>query len=225
MRDSVLIRYVIFDLDGTLVDSCGICVSILSDMIAERGGDHVIDPVGARAHMSAGGRDMVAALLGPACADPDTDLVDFRARYSSHVTPMESLFPGVAENLAQLHAMGLELAICSNKPQNLCDKVLADTGLAPYFRVVVGGQAGLRPKPAPDLLTAVSDRLGCAPHECVYVGDSELDHDVARAAGMAFCFMTYGYAEPFWMPEVGESYDCFPSLTTALAARAAQTHA
>ncbi|MFC3443141.1 HAD family hydrolase [Sphingobium rhizovicinum] len=225
MRDRVLIRYVIFDLDGTLVDSCGVCVSILSTMIAERGVAHAIDPVGARQHMSRGGRDMVSALLGPAGVDPDADLTDFRARYSALPTPADSLYPGVAECLAQLHGMGLELAICSNKPQGLCEKVLEDTGLAPYFRVVVGGQPGLLPKPAPDLLTAVSDRLGCAPEQCVYVGDSDLDHDVARAAGMAFCFMTYGYAEPFWAPEAGESFDCFPSLTTAIAARTMQDHA
>ncbi len=215
-----MIRYVIFDLDGTLVDSCGICISILSAMITDRGVDHAIDPVGARQYMSRGGRDMVSALLGPACVDPDVDLADFRARYSSHVTPVDSLYPGVAECLKQLHEMGLELAICSNKPQSLCDKVLADTGMAPYFRIVVGGQPGLLPKPAPDLLNAVSDQLGCAPHQCVYVGDSELDHDIARAAGMAFCFLTYGYAEPFWAPEVGDTFDCFPSLTTALVARA-----
>ncbi|WP_196221715.1 HAD family hydrolase [Sphingobium sp. CAP-1] len=71
----------------------------------------------------------------------------------------------------------------------------------------------------------MSDQLGCAPDECVYVGDSELDHDVARAAGMAFCFLTYGYAEPFWAPEVGDSFDCFPSLTSAIAARALLPHA
>jgi phosphoglycolate phosphatase len=220
-----VIRYVVFDLDGTLVDSCGICVSILSAMIADRGAAHVIDPVGARRHMSAGGRDMVATLLGPACLDPDQDLLDFRARYAQYVTPTDSLFPGVKDHLAQLHAMGLELAICSNKPQSLCEKVLADTGLAPYFRVVVGGQPGLAPKPAPDLLTEVSSRLGCAPGECVYVGDSELDHDVAKAAGMAFCFLTYGYAEPLWQPEIGESFDCFPTLATAIAARATSSHA
>ncbi|WP_196221716.1 HAD family hydrolase [Sphingobium sp. CAP-1] len=147
MRDRVLIRYVIFDLDGTLVDSCGICVSILSAMIADRGSDHAIDPVGARQYMSQGGRDMVAALLGPACVDPDADLLDFRARYARHVTPADSLFPGVAECLKRLHDMGLKLAICSNKPQMLCDKVLADTGLAPYFRVVVGGRPACCPSP------------------------------------------------------------------------------
>jgi phosphoglycolate phosphatase len=224
VRSGVLIRYVTFDLDGTLVDSCGVCVSILSTMIAERGVDHVIDPVGARQHMSRGGRDMVSALLGPACVDPDVDLMDFRARYTSHSTPVDSLYPGVAECLAQLHAMGLELAICSNKPQNLCEQVLTDTGLAQYFRVVVGGRPGVPAKPAPDLLTIVSEELGCAPSECVYVGDSDLDHDVAQAAGMAFCFVTYGYAEPLWAPQVGDSFDCFPSLTSAIVARASQPH-
>lgn len=217
-----MIRYVIFDLDGTLVDSCGICVSILSAMIADRKVDHVIDPVGARKHMSRGGRDMVEALLGPASSDPDQDLADFRVRYSRHITPVESLFPGVSEGLKQLHDMGLELAICSNKPQALCDAVLADTALSPFFSVVVGGRPDLLPKPAPDLLEAVSDSLGCAPDECIYVGDSELDHDVAKAAGMAFCFLTYGYADPDWKPEVGDSFECFPSLATAIAARALQ---
>jgi len=220
-----LIRHVIFDLDGTLVDSCGVCVSILSDMIADRGIDHAIDPVGARPYMSRGGQDMVSALLGPACVDPATDLIDFRARYAAYVTPADSLYPGVAEAISQLHAMGLELAICSNKPQQLCEKVLADTGMAPYFRVVVGGRPGVAPKPAPDLLDQVAQQLGCASHEAIFVGDSELDHDVAQAAGMAFFFLTYGYAQPNWTPRAGESFDCFPSLATALAARVARAHA
>lgn len=220
-----MIRHVIFDLDGTLVDSCGVCVTILSGMIADRGVDHVIDPVGARPYMSRGGQEMVAALLGPACVDPAADLTDFRARYAGHQTPVESLYPGVADALARLHALGLVLSICSNKPQPLCDKVLADTGLAPYFDVVVGGQPGLAPKPAPDLLDAVAARLGCAPHECLFVGDSELDHDIAQAAGMDFCFLTYGYAAPGWAPTIGARFDCFPSLADAIAARAMPAHA
>jgi phosphoglycolate phosphatase len=217
-----VIRYVIFDLDGTLVDSCGICVSILSTIIEDRGIDHMIDPVGARRYMSRGGSEMVAALLGPAGVDRDRDLIEFRARYADYVTPTSSLFAGVKENLRRLHDMGLELAICSNKPQGLCDKVLRDTGLARYFSVVMGSRPGLAPKPAPDLLDEVSFELGCAPHECAFVGDSELDHDVAKAAGMAFYFLTYGYAEPNWAPEVGESFDCFPSLTRAIAAQVKQ---
>ena len=220
-----MIRQLIFDLDGTLVDSCSICVQILSAMLQDRGSDHCIDLEGARPWMSMGGTSMVAALLGPARLDPEQDIAEFRARYRETTTPPEALFDGVAAGLTHFRDSGFTLSICSNKPQGLCEKVLEDTGLAPYFRVVVGGQPGLLPKPAPDLLTAVSERLGCTPDQCVYVGDSDLDHDVARAAGMAFCFMTYGYAEPFWAPEAGESFDCFPSLTTAIAAQAMQDHA
>ncbi|GAA0731522.1 MULTISPECIES: HAD family hydrolase [Sphingomonas] len=220
-----MIRHVIFDLDGTLVDSCEVCVSILTGMIGDRGIMHVIDPVEARLHMSSGGAEMVSALLGPARRHFADDLADFRARYARHVTKRESLFPGVAAGIERLHRAGLRLSICSNKPQNLVDKVLEDTGLAPYFDVVVGGQPGLRPKPEPDLLRAVTDRLGCAPQEAVFVGDSELDHAVARDAGMGFYLMTYGYADPEWDPGESDCFDCFSTFTNALSERIGSVHA
>lgn len=210
------IRHLIFDLDGTLVDSCGICVAILSDMLAERGSDHCIDPQGARAFMSAGGAQMVAALMGPECRDPVQELGDFRERYARTPTPVSALFPGVVEGLRALHAQGMILSICSNKPQNLCEKVLADTGLSDIFTVVVGGQAGLRPKPAPDLLRHTLNVLGASAQECLYIGDSELDHAVAEHAGIPFMFLTYGYADPDWKPSECSVFDCFPSLTGAI---------
>lgn len=210
------IRHVIFDLDGTLVDSCAVCVDILSDMLIERGSLRMIDPIGARAYMSRGGLDMVAALLGEATSDPHADLADFRARYSVRKTPIDTLFPGVADCIRRLHAAGFTLSICSNKPQGLCDQVLADTGLAGYFAVVVGGQSDLRAKPAPDLLDAVLTRLGCGAEECLFVGDSELDHAVALAASMPFHFLTYGYAEPDWVPQYGTSFDCFSEMTSTI---------
>lgn len=224
MRDVGLIRHVIFDLDGTLVDSCGICVAILSDMLAERRSDHVIDPLFARHYMSRGGEEMVAALLGPACTDPAADLAEFRTRYQRWYTPSEALFGGVAESLATLHAEGLNLAICSNKPQNLCEKVLEDTGLAPYFPIVVGGRPGLRPKPAPDLLEAVLERLDSYPGECLFVGDSELDHEVASAAGMPFLFMCYGYAMENWSPGGDPGFDCFRTMTATILSRVTANH-
>lgn len=219
MRGLDLIRHVIFDLDGTLVDSCAVCVDILSDILAERGSDHAIDPVGARSYMSRGGQDMVAGLLGPACTDPAADLADFRARYQVRRTPVETLFPGVAAGLQQLQDTGLILSICSNKPQALCDKVLEDTGLADHFALVVGGQGGLRPKPAPDLLDTVLAGLDATPDECLFVGDSELDHQVAHEAGIPFHFLSYGYAEQGWVPEDAMTFDAFPALTETILAR------
>lgn len=188
-------RHLIFDLDGTLVDSCAICIDILQSMLTDRESAHAICPDEARIFMSRGGKEMVAALLGPALIDADDDLFEFRRRYAETITPSETLFPGVAASLRRLHEHGLSLSICSNKPQILCDRVLQDTGIADLFEVVVGGRSELRPKPAPDLLTATLAGLGAAARDCIFIGDSELDHAVAREAGMPFVFMSYGYAE------------------------------
>ncbi len=216
-----MIRHIIFDLDGTLVDSNAVCVQILSDMLAERGFADSINPVVARAFMSRGGADMVAGLLGEACTDPAADLAEFRARYQRHFTSPETVFPGVSEGLRRLQEAGYVLSICSNKPQVLCDQVLADTNLADHFALVVGGRAGLQPKPAPDLLDTVLGELGAAPEECLYVGDSELDHAVARNAAVPFHFVSYGYAAEGWVPDACATHACFPSLIDTIVA----THA
>lgn len=210
---------IIFDLDGTLVDSCGVCTEILQGMVCSRGFDFTIDPVHARAFMSRGGEAMVAELLGPAGVDPKADLVEFRAIYASTTTRVECLFDGVAEGLHSLHAWGFDLAICTNKPQGLSEKVLQDTGIEKYFRAVVGSGPGLQPKPAPDLLDLVMARVGKAAEHCCFVGDSELDHAIARTADMPFHYLTYGYASPGWEPTDCHVYDDFPALTQALESR------
>ena len=211
--------HMIFDLDGTLVDSCATCVAILTEMRAERGVHEAIDPVVARKYMSRGGTQMVAALLGPVCVDPVDDLADFRQRYRQRDTPVETLFPGVMGGLNRLHSRGITLAICSNKPQALCDKVLDDTGLAPFFASVVGGRPDLRPKPEADLLHAVLSDLDADARNCLFVGDSELDHRVAQAAVMPFVFMTYGYADEAWAPGNCDIFDCFETMTSMVVAR------
>jgi phosphoglycolate phosphatase len=209
----------IFDLDGTLVDSCMICVDILQTMLVERGSGHRIDPMAARAFMSQGGARMVSALLGPACGDPAQELAEFRRRYATRPTDPASLYPGVVEGLTRLADRGHRLAICSNKPQNLCEKVLADTGLDGLFDAVVGGRADLRAKPHPDLLVETLRLMGSDARDCLFIGDSELDHQVAQGADMPFYFLTYGYADADYRPLPGTAHDDFTSLTGALAGR------
>jgi phosphoglycolate phosphatase len=211
-----MIQAIIFDLDGTLVDSCGICIGILEGMMADRGVDRSIDPEHARAFLSRGGVTMVAALLGDACSDPAADLVEFRKRYSEVSTPADSLFGGVAAGLQRLCERGFRLAICSNKPQALCEKVLNDTGIAKYFVAVVGGMEGLAAKPAPDLLDRTLEKLQLPADKCFYVGDSKLDHEVAERAGIPFYFLTYGYAESGWTPPGSALYDHFSPLVDDL---------
>lgn len=210
---------IIFDLDGTLVDSCGVCVDILDSMITERGGNCRIDRNYARSFMSRGGEKMVSVLLGDARRDPTSDLLEFRARYAEIFTPASALFDGVTEGLQELASLGFDLAICSNKPQSLCDKVVVDTGIARHFRAVVGGRPGLKPKPAPDLLDCTLSSIRRQADHCVYVGDSELDHEVALAAGMDFYFLTHGYADAIWQPHACHIFDHFDALCYALAQR------
>lgn len=212
-----VIRHVILDLDGTLVDSHAEITGIVDAMRAERGAGPV-DPTDSRRHMSLGGGHLVATLMGEHCGDPAADLADFRRRYAAAPTPVSALYPGVADGLAALRAAGLTLALCSNKPQPLCEAVLRDTGLADLFTVVVGGHAQRRAKPAPDMLAAVLDALGATAAECVYVGDSEVDHATAQALGVPFRFVGYGYASPGWRYD-GDRYDRFADLIPALLAR------
>lgn len=210
----------IFDLDGTLVDSCMICVDILQAMLVERGSDHRIDPMAARAFMSQGGARMVSALLGPACGDPVEELAEFRRRYATLPTDPASLYPGVVEGLTLLADRGHRLAICSNKPQNLCEKVLTDTGLDGLFDAVVGGRPDLRAKPHLDLLVETLRLMGADARDCLFIGDSELDHQVAQGADMPFYFLTYGYADADYRPLPGTAHDTFAALTHALNGRA-----
>lgn len=203
---------IIFDLDGTLVDSNATCVDILQAMLEDRGSAHRIDSTASAVYMSLGGERMVSALLGEHCIRPDQDLAEFRARYAVYSTPRETLFDGVAKGLERLLDAGFDLAICSNKPANLCTKLLGDTGIDHLFSAVVGMTPELRPKPASDLLDATLLRLGKNAANCYFVGDSDLDHLIAEAANMPFCFMTYGYAEPGWVPPGGKSFDRFGEL-------------
>lgn len=206
----------VFDLDGTLIDSNATCVGILREMLQARRSSHAIDEHSARAWMSRGGREMVRALLADACRDPDEDLREFRARYADYTTPRGTVFPGVERGLQQLTEAGFAMAICSNKPQGLCEKVLHDTGLAVHFSTVVGGRPEFRPKPAPDLLEHVLSAHRLARGEGVFIGDSEIDYAVAAAAGMPFHFLSWGYAEAGWSPESGTVHHSFDSLVGAL---------
>jgi phosphoglycolate phosphatase len=220
-----MIRQLIFDLDGTLVDSCGICVRILDSMLDDRGSDYRIDPVFARPFMSLGGTTMVAALLGSACGDPQVEIEEFRARYRTIVTPPQALFDGVAEGLTRFRDDGFVLSICSNKPQELCEQVLADTGIAPLFEAVVGLRMGVRAKPEPDLLVETLGRLRASAKECLFIGDSAVDHQVADEAGIPFVFMSYGYADADFRHHDGESFDCFHAMSRTVAARIASVRA
>ena len=163
---------IIFDLDGTLVDSAPHIAAILSEVAGRE-----IHASQTRQYLTQGGEQLVSALLGD--ANLDQNLVKFRKLYHSAPTP-DCLYPGVRDGLARLVAAGRTMAICSNKPQILCEKIVADLALD-HFAVVLG--SACKPCTIP---------LGAA----LYVGDSKVDQETAALSGIPFIFVTYGYAEP-----------------------------
>ena len=214
----VLVRgCVVFDLDGTLVDTAPLVADLINAMLAARGASGRVTASQAAPHMIGGGLAAVAALLGAHRGEPDADLAEFRARYAAAPTPLDSLYPGARDALKALADRDFVLAIWSNKAQALCDKTIADLGLTRLFAAVVGTGPGAPLKPDPTGFDLALARAGGDRTRCVYVGDSELDHKVATVAGVAMVMMTQGYgcSRPSGATSVG-SFAELPAIVEAL---------
>jgi phosphoglycolate phosphatase len=187
------IQNIICDLDGTLIDSARLTGQIIDEMLADRGVAASADRDVIRAMDAVGGEAMIAAVMGAHTRDPAADLEDFRARHRTASTPADLAFPGVAETLVRLADDGIGLAICSNKPQYLCEKILADLALDRHFSTIVGSTPGRPRKPAPDAARLAITELGAEPGETLYFGDSLVDLATAEAAGLRMILARWGY--------------------------------
>lgn len=193
-----ILPHLLFDLDGTLVDSATTLVDVMNEMLRDRGSERAVSLADARPFLSHGGPALVSGLLGGECGTLADELADFRERYAGRRTGIDNLFPGVHEGLRELHGLGFTMAVCSNKPQHLCEKILADVGLASLFDAIVGSTAAHRPKPDPDLMELTLNLLRCSPRRAILIGDSEVDHAFAVQSGVRFVFVDYGYASDDW---------------------------
>jgi phosphoglycolate phosphatase len=188
-------RAVVFDLDGTLIDSVPLFATILNAMLVDRGLAPSVSLDRARPHATAGGRAMVAALLGEACGDIDQALAEFRERYAALPTPADCLYPGVRAGLQTLARDGFSLGLWSNKSQALCDKVIEDLGLRPLFGAIVGTRDGVPLKPDTTGYDLVLRSLGAKRDRSCFVGDSAFDYEAAGRAMVPFVMVTYGYED------------------------------
>jgi phosphoglycolate phosphatase len=191
----VTLEAVVFDLDGTLVDSAPAIAATLEQMRKKRGIRAMLDIARVRQWVSGGAEELVRNALGTMAGDNAADVAEFRAVYAAADTPPESLYPGIAETLEELATQGLRLGVCSNKPQKLCDKVLGDVGIHRFFRAIIGGDAVPNRKPHPAHLVATLQAVGTRPPHAIYVGDSSIDLLTAQAAGVGFVLAVYGYLD------------------------------
>lgn len=187
------LRHIIFDLDGTLVDSVRITCAIINAMLADRGATFMADPATARAMDAMGGESMIAAVMGPHCRDPKKDIVEFRARHSVAATPPDLAFPGVTDALDALARAGVAMTICSNKPQALCEKILSDLGLVGNFRAIIGSQPDLPRKPDQAGAMRALAAMGADCTNSLFVGDSAVDVATATNAGLDLALVAWGY--------------------------------
>jgi N-acetyl-D-muramate 6-phosphate phosphatase len=189
-----VIDAVLFDLDGTLVDSAPDMAHTVNLMRKSRGLAAVpLELV--RAHVSSGARGMIGAAFGvkPEHAEFRAMRDEFLDLYGDNLCIRTRLFPGMIELLDSLEARGIAWGVVTNKYERFARPIIDQLGLGARAAVVVGGDTCERAKPFPDPLLFAAQAMGVAPARALYVGDDERDVQAARAAGMPVIVAGYGY--------------------------------
>jgi phosphoglycolate phosphatase len=194
------LRAVIFDLDGTLVDSAPDLAFAANRMLQALGAPGR-DPALLATFIGKGIPRLVErALAGSLEGEADAALMAralplYERYYEEESGRRTTVYPGVAEGLEMLLGEGLPLACVTNKAERFTHALLDHMGLAHFFAVVVGGDTLAKKKPDPLPFRHVCERLGVAPGEALVVGDSRNDVAGARAAGCPVICVPYGYNE------------------------------
>ena len=189
---------IIFDLDGTLIDSAPHLGHALNRLLGDWGRPAVSDAV-LRSLIGDGPRLLVERGFAAAgqplpVEETDTALAHFLRLYAARPADPASVYPGVPQTLARLAAFGHPIGLCTNKPHAIARNLLGELGLLPFFGAIVGGDSLPQRKPAPEPLLAVLTALNGLKTQAVMVGDGPNDVAAARAAGVASILVTYGYA-------------------------------
>lgn len=185
---------VLFDLDGTVLDTAPDMGAALNRLLADHGRAPLPPPL-IRPHVSSGTRGMlwVGFGIGPDHADWPGLRDDYLALYAANLCRDTVPFAGIEALLSALAGRGIPWGIVTNKPAWLTDPLLAALPFSVPPACVVSGDTAPRPKPYPDPLLYAAGLLGQAPAACWYVGDHARDIVAGRAAGMATLAACYGY--------------------------------
>lgn len=216
----------VFDLDGTLVDSAPDLLAALNHTLA----GIEVAPVqlgDIRTMIGHGAKAMIRTALSDAGRPhTDTDLTAlwsvFIEYYKEHIAVDTRPFDGVSHALNELADAGATLAVCTNKTQALSEQVLDALGLSHHFRAIVGADSVPRKKPDGDHILRTIARAEGSVSRAIMIGDSRTDERAARSAGLPFVFVPFGYeAEPADAMSADAIISCYSELVSVLSALAA----
>jgi len=219
---------VVFDLDGTLVDSIPDVIGAMNRVLAEHGRRAVSLDEG-RQMVGEGAGALIQRAFGATGAPPEPNAMDQLIRryleWYRHYPAVETeVFPGVRETLRTLRDAGVALGVCTNKPHEMVAPVLDALNLSDYFSAALGAGALAFKKPDPRHMNAVIERIGGKPDSAAYVGDGPTDVEAARAAKLPVVLVTWGYTRvPVRSLDADAFIDRFADLPDALRTLARET--
>lgn len=193
---------VLFDLDGTLLDTAPDLIAAL-DHALQAAGRPPADPEAARSHVSHGAAALIEHGFGIPREAPEFEVHRQRllTHYRENLANRTRLFPGMEALLAWLEDRELPWGIVTNKPARFTDPLLEALGLSERAGAVISGDSVPEKKPHPGPLLAACRSMGVAPGHCVYVGDARRDIEAGRRAGMRTAVALFGYLDSGERPE------------------------
>ena len=196
-RPATTFSAVVFDLDGTLVDSSEDIADALNHAIAVVS-DRRVTPSAVVAAFGEGPRVLVEKCLQsigltPSAAQVDRVLADYSARYAAYPVEKTKLLDTAAAVLPVLHGRGVAIGVCTNKLTLIARALIDRLGLAPVVGAVIGCDATAHPKPDPRHVTETVVALGADATDALYVGDTNIDQVAAAAAGMPYAHVAWGH--------------------------------
>lgn len=211
-----MIRLLMFDLDGTLVDS-SVDITNALNYATEPYDFGRITPDRTITLVGEGITRLIEKLVVEERAGIVPDVLDrFSRYYSDHLADFTLPYQGVSETLEKLS--GYRKAVISNKREAMSRKLLDKIGLLRYFDMVVGGDSAEERKPSPMPLRKALDAFGVTPREAVMVGDSNYDIEAGRAAGVRTVAVTYGFRRVEYLRDADHIIASFGELAPLLAA-------
>ncbi|MCF7534806.1 N-acetylmuramic acid 6-phosphate phosphatase MupP [Pseudomonas petrae] len=191
------LRAVLFDMDGTLLDTAPDFIAICQAMLAERGLPRVDDKL-IRDEISGGARAMVSAAfaISPEAAEFEALRLEFLARYQTDCAVHSTLFDGMAELLADIEKANLIWGVVTNKPVRFAQPIMEQLGLSERSAVLICPDHVTKSKPDPEPLLLACKMLDLDPASVLFVGDDLRDIESGRDAGTKTAAVRYGYIHP-----------------------------